>query len=102
MASTPARRIPATSPAATLSVAIVGLHCASCVGRVEGAIGAVPGVQAVAVNLATGRAQVDFARRDPDLATLAQAVARSGFDVATQTHTQAIEGLHFPTFTGMA
>ena len=36
------------------------MHCASCVGRVEKAIGAVPGVGSVAVNLATEQATVSF------------------------------------------
>ena len=38
---------------------IVGMHCASCVGRVEQAMAAVPGVQSARVNLATQRAEAD-------------------------------------------
>ena len=40
------------------SLAIDGMTCASCVGRVEKALAAVPGVQEASVNLATGQARV--------------------------------------------
>ena len=48
------------SAASPLSLPVKGMHCASCVGRVEKAIGAVPGVASVAVNLATEQASVSF------------------------------------------
>src|SRR5262249_59307752 len=40
---------------------IEGMTCASCVRRVERAIGKVPGVESVAVNLATEKAAVTLA-----------------------------------------
>ncbi len=59
MSSGPAK--PAASPtSAPVSLPVKGMHCASCVGRVEKAIGAVPGVGSVAVNLATEQASVSF------------------------------------------
>ena len=48
-----------------LDFAIHGMSCASCVGAVERALAAVPGVQQVAVNLAAERGSV---RYDPSLA----------------------------------
>ena len=39
--------------ATTLSLPIEGMTCASCVGRVETALAAVPGVAPASVNLAT-------------------------------------------------
>jgi P-type Cu+ transporter len=39
---------------------ITGMTCASCVRRVERALGKVPGVESVAVNLATERATIGF------------------------------------------
>ena len=39
---------------------VSGMHCASCVGRVESALKAVPGVAEASVNLLTGEAAVDF------------------------------------------
>ena len=43
------------------SFPIDGMTCASCVRRVEKAITAVPGVSRAAVNLATERADVEWA-----------------------------------------
>ena len=45
-------------PAATVELAVEGMTCASCVGRVERALRAVPGVSQASVNLATERATV--------------------------------------------
>ncbi|WAD26326.1 heavy metal translocating P-type ATPase [Pseudomonadaceae bacterium T75] len=45
-------------PANTVELAIEGMTCASCVGRVERALKAVPGVAEATVNLATERARV--------------------------------------------
>lgn len=49
---------PATS--ATLALPIEGMSCASCVGRVERALKAVPGVASASVNLAAERADLTF------------------------------------------
>jgi len=40
----------------TLELRIGGMHCASCVSRVEQALASVPGVREASVNLATERA----------------------------------------------
>jgi P-type Cu+ transporter len=48
-----------TTPASTtLTLAIDGMTCASCVRRVERALASVPGVTSASVNLATGQAIV--------------------------------------------
>lgn len=65
-------------PACSLSLAIDGMGCASCVGRVEKALMAVPGVTGAAVNLATETARVDLAA-DTALADLLAAVQRAGY-----------------------
>src|SRR5579883_3162307 len=61
------------------NLAIGGMHCASCVARVEGALAGVPGVREASVNLATERASVvvDPARVNVD--RLSEAVARAGY-----------------------
>ena len=61
------------------NLAIGGMHCASCVARVESALRKVPGVREARVNLATERASVavDPGRVDED--QLAEAVARAGY-----------------------
>ncbi|NYT25872.1 copper-translocating P-type ATPase [Alcaligenaceae bacterium] len=64
-------------PAAAVELAIGGMSCASCVGRVEAALRKVEGVRDVAVNLATERATV---RGTADAAALAAAVEAAGYD----------------------
>ena len=44
----------------TLNLAVEGMTCASCVGRVEKALSAVPGVSAASVNLANETAKVEL------------------------------------------
>ncbi len=53
-----------TDHAGRVDLALEGLHCASCVARVEDALIRTPGVSAATVNLATERAAIAF---DPDL-----------------------------------
>ncbi|MBI3713238.1 MAG: heavy metal translocating P-type ATPase [Burkholderiales bacterium] len=61
---------------------IKGLSCASCVGRVERALLAVPGVQTVAVNLASEKARVEGAADTQlNLAPLVFAVRQAGYQV---------------------
>jgi Cu+-exporting ATPase len=57
---------------------IEGMSCASCVGRVERALKAVPGVQAVSVNLATETADV-HGTTGLTLDSLAAAVDKAGY-----------------------
>ena len=65
----------------TIDLAITGMTCAACVGRVEKVLGRVPGVTGVAVNLATERARVTGA--SPDLAALQAAVKKAGYGTAS-------------------
>ena len=53
----------APSEHAELALPIGGMTCASCVRRVEQALGKVPGVQSASVNLATERATVGYTTR---------------------------------------
>ncbi|KAA8490394.1 Copper-transporting ATPase RAN1 [Porphyridium purpureum] len=71
-----------TDPAEHLSkvmISVTGLHCASCVRKVEQALLGVDGVSAASLSLVSGRAQVQF---DPDrtgLRDLVRAVQTMGF-----------------------
>ncbi len=65
-----------TVSATTTELAIDGMSCASCVGRVERGLRAVPGVTEAFVNLATERATV---KGSADVATLMRAVAEAGY-----------------------
>jgi len=62
----------------TFDLPISGMTCASCAGRVERALGKVPGVQSVSVNLANERAHVEVAgQMDPGV--LIAAVDKAGY-----------------------
>ncbi|QIB65615.1 heavy metal translocating P-type ATPase [Kineobactrum salinum] len=70
--------------AGTSQLAITGMNCASCIGRVEKTLRQVPGVYSAQVNLATELATVHY---DPGLGTeadLVAAVARAGYRARPQ------------------
>jgi len=83
----------AATPAATaLRLPIAGMTCASCAGRIERALAAVPGVLRANVNLATATADV---ATDGSVAApvLADAVTRSGYRVPDRAFDLAIAGM---------
>jgi Cu+-exporting ATPase len=64
----------------TVDLAIDGMTCASCVGRVERALARVPGVRSASVNLASERARIEVASpREVVLPALLAAVAAAGY-----------------------
>ena len=69
--------VPAVAGPVELSV--TGMTCASCVGRVEKALKAVPGVTGATVNLATERATV---QGTADAASLIAAIENAGYEAA--------------------
>jgi Cu+-exporting ATPase len=75
-----------------LEIGIIGMSCASCVARVEKAIGSVPGVDQASVNLATERASV-LARPSLEPAAVLEAVRKAGYDVATDTIDLEVQGM---------
>ncbi len=64
-----------------VELAIAGMTCASCAGRVERALSSVPGVIAVEVNLASERARVRALAGTAGPAALAASVRRAGYAV---------------------
>ncbi len=82
----------------TFDLPISGMTCASCAGRVERALGKVPGVQSVSVNLANERAHVEvLGQLDP--AVLIAAVDKAGYTATlpqseTATATDQAQRLH--------
>ena len=79
----------------SMSIAVSGMTCASCVGRVEKAMRAVPGVRAVAINLATERARVDLLPNySPDVGTaLASAIKTAGYGTVEDTIDLIVGGM---------
>ncbi|SFN62810.1 Cu+-exporting ATPase [Roseovarius lutimaris] len=108
-------------PARTQSVRlnVASMSCASCVGRVDKALGAVPGVLDVSVNLASETATVTYAEGAVELADLLKAAQDAGYpaepaqDAAPEDHSARKEsearvlarktglaaGLALPVFT---
>ncbi len=76
----------------TLDLPILGMTCASCVGRVEKALGAVPGVRSATVNLASERAQVVTDATLPP-AAVAEAVRAAGYDPVEEEVVLEIGGM---------
>ena len=69
---------------------VEGMHCASCVGRVERAITAVPGVSSANVNLATREARIRYAPARTGLDAIATSLADAGYS-ARQPATDRFE-----------
>ncbi|CAI1634330.1 heavy metal translocating P-type ATPase [Serratia proteamaculans] len=81
---------PTLSSVTRLSLPVDGMTCASCVGRVERALKAVPGVQTASVNLATERADLTFTgAANPQAAV--RAIESAGYAVREETTELAIE-----------
>jgi Cu+-exporting ATPase len=66
-------------PETQTRLALDGMSCASCVGRVERALAAVPGVTGASVNLAAGRAAVRHPAGLVSAADLVAAVEAAGY-----------------------
>lgn len=70
-----------------------GMHCASCVGRVEKSLAEVPGVIGAAVNLTTAEARIETGETLPDETALRAAVERAGFDYETITDSSSADSV---------
>src|SRR5688500_4879372 len=82
-----------TTTDSTLRLQIEGMSCASCVGRVEKALRALPGVARAEVNLATEQAAVQAGADAQPPEALVAAVREAGYGVATAEHRLQIEGM---------
>ena len=77
------------APAESFDIAVQGMSCASCVGRVEKAIRSIEGVTAVHVNLATERAHVSFAPDSAAPGAVAEAIRAAGYE-PTENHADLV------------
>ncbi len=66
-------------PGGSLSLGVGGMTCASCAASVEKALGALPGIDSVSVNLASERALVSFTGDPPSEEKLREAVEGAGY-----------------------
>ena len=88
-----------TETLSRVSLPVVGLRCASCAGRVETALRALPGIQDVAVNLATGRVALSLPPGS-NLSRAVETIRRAGFDVPEATTAVAVVGMHCASCVG--
>lgn len=82
-----------------LRLPVTGMSCASCALRVEKTLRAVPGVRAASVNLATEEASVDT-DASVSASTLAAAVRKAGYDVATKETVLQVGGMSCASCAG--
>lgn len=80
-------------------ISIEGMTCATCAGRVEKALQAVPGVEA-SVNFSTEQADVVFDTARVEPRTLVEAVSRAGYDIPHESRELAISGMTCATCAG--
>jgi Cu+-exporting ATPase len=76
-----------------LEFGIRGMSCASCVGAVERAVEAIPGVTQVAVNLASERGTVHYDATLAEPAAVLRAVAQAGYTPAIEKAVIPIGGI---------
>jgi len=74
-------------------IPIVGMNCASCVGKVEKSIGKLDGVSEIAVNLATEKARISYDPKRVKLSEMKQVIKKLGFDVLEVENTDEAEEL---------
>ncbi len=91
VAARPAAK-PSSSVVTRLSLPVEGMTCASCVGRVERALNAIPGVQTATVNLAIERADLTFTGV-ADAQAAVRAIESAGYTVPEETIELAIEDM---------
>lgn len=84
---------------ASVRFQVEGMSCASCVGRVERVLNAVPGVTSASVNLASESAQVEFeAPTSP--ASLVDALGEAGYPAVTDEITLDVENMSCASCVG--
>ncbi|OGK84997.1 MAG: haloacid dehalogenase [Candidatus Rokubacteria bacterium GWF2_70_14] len=72
---------------------INGMHCASCQAAIETALGDLPGISEVAVNVSAGKAQVSYDPARVGLAEMARNVADVGYEVSEDELTLRVTGM---------
>lgn len=90
MVRTEAEEVVSAPEVSRVRLRVDGMHCASCVGRVETALGEVAGVSGARVNLLTAEAMVDFTGA-PDPEAAAAAVAAAGYTATPITDESAAD-----------
>lgn len=77
--------------AASVEIPIQGIECASCVQNIEKALLRMRGVTKAAVNLATGKARVEYIPSETSLAEIKKAVEQAGYRILEAPEEKELE-----------
>ncbi|MGB2694060.1 MAG: heavy metal translocating P-type ATPase, partial [Dehalococcoidia bacterium] len=84
----------ATITTERITIPVGGMHCASCVTKVEGSLRKVAGVAGAAVNLASEEAAVEYEPGACTLDDLYKAIEAVGYEPKPVSKTFAVRGMH--------
>jgi P-type Cu+ transporter len=76
-----------------LSFPVSGMSCAACAGRVEKALSGTAGVSGANVNLATGKARVEYDPASVGPGEIVGAIERAGYGVETSKTSLKVSGM---------
>lgn len=74
----------------TASIAIKGMHCASCSARIEKVIGSLEGVESISVNLATETMELSWTPAIIDLSIISEKIEGLGFELLMPTESNEL------------
>src|SRR4030042_5901750 len=77
----------------TVNLQISGITCASCVEHIQKAVGDLPGVSKVVVNLATGTARVDYIASVTPLSEIRKVIKELGYADSERARLEGQEAL---------
>ncbi len=77
----------------TVTIPINGMSCASCVGKIEGALGKLNGIISATVNLATEKAAIEYLPEVVTLSDIAKAIESVGYEAVVSGESEDIDEL---------
>lgn len=78
-------------PAEHLELLVQNVHCAGCMSKIEGAVGKLPGVSGVRLNMSTRRLAVDFAPGLSKPETILETVTALGYPATPYRAARAVD-----------
>ena len=78
---------------ANVGIPITGMSCAACASRVEKALSKTAGISGTSVNLATGKANVEYDPSAVDLGELVGVVEDAGYGAEVLEASLAVSGM---------
>jgi copper chaperone len=66
----------------TLILTVTGMSCMGCVNSVKNLVGALPGIDGIDIDLASGRVEIRHDPAQTDAATIRTAIEDGGYGIA--------------------